>query len=121
MPDSFFHIHVKDLKCFAYHGLYPMERTSGQDFRLDITVTYRELGEVEGMDQSVDYSRLVLIAREVMSETEELLETVAQKMASRIKEEYPRVLEINISIDKLAAAIPNFGGRVGITHQKKYD
>lgn len=116
-----FHIHVRDLRCFAFHGVYPIERSSGQDFLLDITVTYREHGEVVGIDQTVDYSRLVFIAREVMAETEELLERVAQKMASKIKGAYPHILEINISIEKIAAAIPNFGGRVGVTFQNKYE
>ena len=121
MPDPMFHIHVKDLRCFAYHGVYPIERSSGQEFRVDMTVSYRELGAVREIGQTIDYSNLIRIVGEVMKETEELLETVAHKMAARVKEACPRIVEINITIEKIAAAIPNFGGRVGITLQKKYE
>jgi dihydroneopterin aldolase len=86
-----------------------------------MTVSYRQLGDVREIGQTVDYSNLIRIAGEVMKETEELLETVAQKMAARVKEACPRIVEINITIEKIAAAIPNFGGRVGVTLQNKYE
>ena len=120
MPNAMFHIHVRDLRCRAFHGVFPLERTSGQDFRVDMTVSFAEMGAVEGIGQTVNYSDLVAIIREVMAETEELLETVAQKMASRVFATHPFIGEINISIEKFAAAIPNFGGRVGVTYHKKY-
>ena len=120
MPEAMFHIHVKDFRCRAFHGVFPLERTSGQDFRVDMTVSFTEKGDVEGIGQTIDYSNLAGIIREVMAETEELLEKVAQKMASRVFSAYPYIGEINISIEKLAAAIPNFGGRVGVSYQKKY-
>ena len=120
MTDASFQIHVKDLRCTAFHGVYPLERTSGQEFRVDMTVSYPVSHAVERIGQTVDYAGLILIIREVMSETEELLETVAQKMATRVHGAHPFIGEINISIEKIAAAIPNFGGRVGVTYQKKY-
>ncbi len=116
-----FHIRVRDLRCRAYHGVHPLERTNGQEFKLDMTVSFTERGKVDGIADTVNYADLVGIVREVMAETEELLETVAQKMASRVHEAHPFIGEINISIEKFAAPIPNFGGVVGVTYQKKYE
>ena len=116
---SRFQIHVRDFVCRAFHGVYAGERTSGQDFRVGMTVTFSEGGPVAGMADTVSYTDLIAVIREVMAETEELLETVAQKMSDRVFREHPSVEEVEVRIDKIAAPIPNFGGTVGISYSRK--
>ena len=106
MFSSRIHIHVRDFVCRAFHGVYAGERASGQDFRVGMTVTFSEGGKIA-------------VIREVMAETEELLETVAQKMADRVFREHPSVEEVEVRIDKIAAPIPSFGGTVGIAYSRK--
>jgi dihydroneopterin aldolase len=116
-----FRIFVKGHRCHALHGVFPEERSIGQTFEVDAEACFPEQGPVLGLQQSISYTDLLDIIREVMQEPEDLLETVAGKMADRIRAAFGQVTEINITIVKLSAPIPNFGGRVGVTLQRKFD
>ncbi len=118
---NMFRIHIGDFRCTAFHGVFPEERAIGQEFIVDVEVMLPAGRMVVTLEQTIDYSRLLQIVREGMAEPEQLLETVAMKIADRIGEEYPRVTGINISIEKAAAPITNFGGRVGVRYEKRCD
>jgi dihydroneopterin aldolase len=118
---NMFRIHIRDFKCIAYHGVFPEERAIGQEFVVDVEVMFPAAGMVITLEQTIDYSRLLEIVRAVMAEPEPLLETVAMKIAGRVGEEFPQVTGINISIEKPAAPITTFGGRVGVRYEKRCD
>jgi dihydroneopterin aldolase len=114
-------IFIRGFRCRAFHGVYPEERVIGQEFEIDATVSFPVPDEVRDLRDSISYADVLAIVRQAMSEPEDLLETVTAKIADRIRSAYGQVVEINITIVKLAAPIPNFGGRVGVTLTKKYD
>ena len=114
-----FTIVLSGYRCRAYHGVHPEERHMGQEFEVDISVCYPEQGPVTELSDTVNYADLLEIVKAVMAEPESLLETVAQKIAVRIKTLFTKVTEINISIFKCNAPISTFGGRVGVKLQTK--
>lgn len=118
---NMFRIHIRDFRCTADHGVFPEERAIGQEFVVDVEVMLPVAGMVITLEQTIDYSRLLEIVRAVMAQPEPLLETVAMKIAGRIGEEYPQVTGINISIEKAAAPIITFGGRVGVRYEMRCD
>lgn len=112
---------LQGFRCKAFHGVFPEEQVTGGEFEVNLDVSFEEKGIIEKLEQSISYTDLLEIAKLSMSRPKPLLETVCQLIAHDIKAAYPFVLEINISISKLAPPIANFQGRVGVNYQKKYD
>ena len=114
-------IRLSDLRCHAHHGVHESERRMGQEFRTDITLSYPAKGMVTEIGQTIDYPIVSALFRQAMAEPEALLETVAMKLADRIRTACPHISEINISIEKTSPPIPTFEGRVGIAYRRKFD
>ena len=78
---------IKNMKFFAYHGVASEEKSLGQAFEVDIEVsTSLKLATLsDDLTQSIDYSILYLIAKEeVLLNKYDLIETVAEKISTRI-------------------------------------
>ena len=96
-------ISVNRIKLYAYHGCQPQERTVGADFY----VTISALAEVEvsawqddQLEGTTDYSRFVSITRREMAISSNLLEHVAERIASAVLQECPPVLRVSVTIEK---------------------
>jgi dihydroneopterin aldolase len=114
-------IRLSDLRCHAHHGVHDSERRMGQEFRTNITLSYPAKGMVSEIGQTIDYTVVHALFRQTMAEPEDLLETVAMKLAECIRTAFPHISEINISIEKTSPPIPTFEGRVGIAYKRKFD
>jgi dihydroneopterin aldolase len=113
-------ITIRDLDIYAYHGVYEQERITGQLFRVQCDLSYETREDIHLLDQTIDYTRVIGSIREIMAEPVDLLETVAMRVADRVKTEHPMVTHVDISIEKCAPPIPTFGGRVGVRFRKDY-
>lgn len=111
-------VHLKNFRVTANHGIHDEEQTAGTCFIVDLTVSYPLNGAITAIDQTIDYVKLSIWVKEEMRKTTALLETVAENICHRIKENYPITSEINITITKLAPPVLNFQGDLGITIQK---
>lgn len=98
-----------DARFFAYHGYYPEEQVLGNEFMVDICVTFDKDGHARADDlrHTVNYEQLYDIAKTEMQQPRKLLETVADAMLNRIKADFPFVLIVQVSITKHN---PPFGG-----------
>jgi dihydroneopterin aldolase len=114
-------IALNNLRFFAFHGLYPEEQKTGNEFEVNLEVQY-EVGDsfVLRLEDTVNYERLFEMVKNQMKEREDLLETVAMKIADTIYHEFPVVKEINIRVEKLHPPIRQFTGHVAVCFQKKY-
>ena len=85
MSDS---IRVLGLLINARHGVRPEERTLTQPFELDVVIE-RDLSVVsrsDNIDDTVDYSRIVEIVKDVMNgEHTRLIERLAGRILDRIE------------------------------------
>ncbi len=88
---------------FAYHGFYPEEQQLGNQFLVDIDVSFEPSGDLtdDNITYTVNYEHLYEIARDEMQHPRKLIETVAQGMINQIKAKYPEVVLIQVSIKKL--------------------
>lgn len=87
----------------ANHGWYPEEKILGNTFDISLKVAY-ELPKgslITHLDQTIDYSRLITITRDVFSTNHDLLETLAQMIIQTIEVEWPNIKGIKLSIRKL--------------------
>ena len=88
---------------FAYHGFYPEEQKLGNKFIVDVEVDFVPPTDLKAdkISNTVDYELLHKIIDKQMKRTRKLIETVAQAIASKIKEQYPFVKTIRVTIKKL--------------------
>lgn len=114
-------VELKDARFLGYHGLYPEERKTGNEFEVNLSVSYPSPVEiVKDITDTVNYARLYEIVRLLMSQPVDLLETLAMNIAGRIKEEFPAAKHISIAVSKLHPPIPQFTGSVVVHFQQDY-
>lgn len=113
-------VHLNNFRVFAFHGVHEEERQAGTYFSIDLTVAYPLTVPITTLDQTIDYVQLSTWVKEAMDKPTSLLETVAQSICDRIKENFSSVTEINITITKLSPPVVNFQGSLGVTIFKSY-
>ncbi len=84
-------IHLKGMVFYGHHGVSPEEQALGQRIEVDLEVE-ADLAAAALEDdpgQTIDYAELYRITREVVEgDPVRLLETIAQRVADRIQDEY---------------------------------
>ena len=114
-------VHLFDLNFYAFHGLYAEEAKVGNNFQVNLTVTYQEdLLTLNDINSLINYEVLYDIVKKRMAIPSHLLEEVADTIILKIRHKYSMVKDISISIFKLHAPLENFQGKVGITLQKHF-
>ncbi|WP_183565082.1 dihydroneopterin aldolase [Mucilaginibacter sp. SP1R1] len=96
-------IALQGAEFFSHHGFYPEEQKLGCRFIVDIEVAFIPQGDIneDDLDNTVDYERLYIIVCEEMKHPRKLIETVGQSITDRIKNKYPFVKNIRVTIKKL--------------------
>lgn len=114
-----FEIRLEKVRFYAYHGVFDSERKAGNDFEVDLLVRYPApdpdiiLGD--SLEDTVCYAGLYDIVKKEMAVASNLLETVAFRIVSGIKEKFPRVTHIECRITKTRPPIPDFNGVASVT------
>lgn len=104
-------ITLQGAEFFAYHGFYPEEQILGNKFIVDVEISFIAPGDNtdDNIDNTVDYEKVYHIMKNEMVEPRKLIETVAQTIATRIKETYPFIESLKVSLKKLN---PPLNGKV---------
>ncbi|MBO4475769.1 MAG: dihydroneopterin aldolase [Bacteroidales bacterium] len=86
----------------ARHGCLESERVYGGEFVVDVRMEC-DCARAEASDRledTVDYSRVYALVARIMDEPRQLLEAVAGRIADGIREEFPSVGELEVSVSK---------------------
>ena len=96
---------------FARHGYYPAEQQLGNRFMVDVEVGFDIAGPFtdDELADTLNYETLYQIAEAEMKITRKLLETVAQAIVNRIKNEFNFAATILVRVKKLS---PPLKGKV---------
>lgn len=114
-------ISLNNVRFRAYHGLFPDERQKGNDFVVNMEVSYTpKSGTILSLDDTIDYATLFEIIHSTMQQPVDLLETVAQAIAQHSYKQFPQIKGIIVSIEKLNPPIDKFSGTVGVKYSKEY-
>jgi dihydroneopterin aldolase len=113
-------IELTGLRFFAYHGWHEEESKTGNQFEVAIQIFTAVSQPIHSIDQTVNYVRAYELVKTEMEQPQKLLETLVQRIAVRIGEEFAAVQKLVISIKKLTAPIPHFTGSVGVTYTKEF-
>lgn len=115
-------VHLHKLIMYGFHGVYRDEHKTGNNYELNLDVTYEEKGPAfHGIRDVISYEDLFAIVKKIMQSPAELLEQLGENIILNIKQQYPPVSEICVSIYKLQPPIENLQGKVGVTLRKKFD
>ena len=104
-------IKVENIRVFAHHGCLKEETAIGSDYRVDLEVKadLKTSAETDELKDTVDYVFLNKVVREEMYKPSKLLETVAQRILTRIFNEDKLVTKATVSVSKIN---PPIGGDV---------
>src|SRR5689334_24558922 len=95
-------ISLNNVRFRAYHGLHPEERQKGNDFVVNMQVTYKPGKEkVVALEDTIDYAELFKIINTAMQKPVDLLETLVQTIADSVHKKFPEIKAIVVSIEKL--------------------
>ena len=94
---------LEGMRFYAYHGVNPEERALGQRFTVDVAmaVDLKRAGERDDLDETVSYSEVYRLVRQVVEgEPRNLIESVAEAVASAILDRFPRVERVEVTVRK---------------------
>ncbi len=101
-------ISIKGIKGFGYHGVFDFEKRDGQDFFVDleIDIDLQAASKSDQLTDSVDYSLLTAIAKNAIEKLQfDLIERLAGFIADTIKENFPSVQKIAVTVHKPSAPV----------------
>ena len=99
-------IKLENLTFFAFHGLNEEEIKDGQDFILNLDISYNLTNSYDSIDSTIDYIDLYNIVKSSFSEKRfNLLESLANKLITDIKNNYESIYYIKISIRKPSISV----------------
>lgn len=107
-------IQLTGIRCYGYTGYLPEEQILGQWFEVDVTLwmDLAPAGRSDAIEDTLDY-------RTVISTVQQLVKTskfaLVEKLVSVIAEtilQLQQVQQVQVRLTKLAAPIPDFGGKI---------
>lgn len=110
-------IALEGLEFFAYHGFYDEEQKIGNKYAVDITVfaDFSEAARRDRLSATVNYEALYEITAAVMKRPARLLEHIAHNLITDIKERFPAVESVEVSVSKFNPPIGGVCHRARIT------
>ena len=105
-------IGLEEIELYGYHGFYEEERRIGCRYQVDIEVSV-DLDTAEWEDnisETVNYESLYAICEEEMKTQQKLIETLALRMAKRVKALSTKVALVHVEVRKLN---PPIYGQIG--------
>ena len=96
-----YQVSIDDIRIFAFHGLYPEERILGNWYTLDVLVeSESQPNFTDDIANTIDYSKIYTICKQVMAKPVDLLETVAETIAQKIRAELSQEVAVMVQISK---------------------
>jgi dihydroneopterin aldolase len=116
-------IHLTGIRCYGYTGYLQEEQVLGQWFEVDLTLwlDLAPSGESDDIADTLDYRSAIETVQQLVKTSKfALVEKLANAIADAILE-LAQVQQVQVRLSKLAAPIPDFGGKITIditrTHQ----
>ncbi|VYS57047.1 unnamed protein product [Arabidopsis thaliana] len=99
---------LKGLKFYGFHGAIAEERTLGQMFLVDIDawVSLKKAGESDNLEDTISYVDIFSLAKEIVEGSpRNLLETVAELIASKTLEKFHQINAVRVKLSKPNVAL----------------
>lgn len=116
-------VSLNDVRFYAFHGLFEHERKTGNEFAVDLDVSYSMSGRLspENVDEflaaTISYVDLYEIVKAEMDHPRALLEAVSIAIVEKVRISYPFVRKIVCTVTKISPPISNFKGDASVTYE----
>jgi 7,8-dihydroneopterin aldolase/epimerase/oxygenase len=111
-------IHLKQVRFFAYHGIFEEEKRLGNEYEVDIKIQCSSTGVIiQHLHQTIDYSLVYSMLKERMQQPTALLETIASEFSHLILKTFPMADLIVFEIHKMYPPIEAMVGQVGVVFE----
>lgn len=109
-------IRLRQIRLFAYHGVYPDERKHGQLFETDVElqVDARASASSDALSDTVDYAAVYEVVHRIVCDSPvSLLETLVERIAQEVLRSFP-VAQVIVRMRKPQAPMPGPVGGVEV-------
>tara|TARA_Y100001970_G_scaffold84996_2_gene107191 strand:- start:712 stop:1080 length:369 start_codon:yes stop_codon:yes gene_type:complete len=101
LPSTKNSIRLNNLNFFAFHGLHKHEINEGQNFNLDLIISYNLSDSSDCISATIDYMDLYQIIKNTFTGKRfNLLESLGKQLILDIKNKYKTIYYIKINIRK---------------------
>lgn len=96
------YIFLKEIRCYAYHGVAPQENLIGNEYVIDLKlkVDISQASQTDEVADTVSYADVHELIKAEMAVPSKLLEHVGGRMAAKLFEEFPAIEEIELRLSK---------------------
>ena len=110
-------ITVSGIKLYAFHGCMEEEAKIGSDYEVDVVLEsdLSEAAKSDDLTQTVDYVAVTKIVKDEMTIRSKLLEHVAQRIITKLADNHPEIVSMEVSVAKLNPPIDGNVDRVVVT------
>ena len=100
-------ITIQNIRCYAYHGVFPVEQKIGQWYSVDVELKgdFSQAVENDQLEGTVDYAQVIQTVQEVMKTPQKLVEKVAGEIGKEIIKRFSLVEDGLVRIKKLAPPV----------------
>jgi 7,8-dihydroneopterin aldolase/epimerase/oxygenase len=113
-------IQLTGIRCYGYTGYLAEERFLGQWFEVDLrlSVDLAIAGKSDRIEDTLDYRSVIAEVKQIVSTQKfALVEKLADALVQAVLS-HDLVHQVELKLHKLAAPIPDFGGRITIELQR---
>lgn len=110
-------IHLKKMKFYGYHGVFPEETRLGQRFAVDLTVEVdlSQAGKSDNLEDSINYAELYQVCKDVVEGPPfKLVEAVAGKIVDDLLDKFSQIQACHITVIKPDPPIPGHYDSVAV-------
>ncbi len=96
-------IQVKGIRCYSYHGCLEEETLIGGNFEVDVDLwcNFKPSADGDDLNLTINYVDVNRIVEEEMAKASKLIETVAYRITSRMKNEFSILERSRVEIRKI--------------------
>ena len=110
-------IHLTGIRCYGYTGYLPEEQVLGQWFEVDVSLwlDISTAAKTDAIEDTLDYRSIISLVQHLVKTSKfVLVERLATTIADSILVKSDRLTQVQVTLSKLAAPIPDFGGKISI-------
>lgn len=110
-------INLTGIRCYGYVGYLPEEQVLGQWFEVDVKLwlDISTAAVTDAIEDTIDYRRVINQVQHLVKTSQfALVERLAGAIADSILQQSDRLTQVQVTVSKVAAPIPDFGGKISI-------
>lgn len=112
-------VSLSNVALFAYIGVFEQERLVGNEFHVDVDLSYPAPIKVNDSDLNtlISYADIYEMVKDIMAIPCQLIETKVQEISYMLRNRWPKVTSGRVKITKVTPPIPNFIGSASVEYE----